>query len=171
MSDDYRALYYFSPDINSPRLQDPHDFDTPHETLIDEKKEVRFSVQSMDSSELSSIHEESEDEELLRAQDDLEAQKAVPPPSTQPAEYAISTSKKLTYLGLYFLLNLGVTLSNKALLRSVSCSPSPYTCLLLIRKVGFISLAAHLLAHLLHLHRLHHPPRHRPTQTLQTFTA
>lgn len=119
MSDDYRNLYYFSPDISSPRLQDPSDFDT-REPIVDEKKQVRFSVQSMDSSELSSIHEESEDEELLREQDDLEAQKVAPPPSTQPAEYHISTSKKLSYLGLYFLLNLGVTLSNKALLRSVS---------------------------------------------------
>lgn len=166
-SDDFRALYYFSPDINSPRLQDPTDFDS-HEPIVDEKKAVRFSIQSMDSSELSAIDEE--DDELLQTPEDLEAQKATSPTS-QPAEYTVSTSKKLTYLGLYFLLNLGVTLSNKALLRSVGRSHSTSLVIMLIPTVGIFPLAAHLLPHLLHLHWLYHPPCYRTAQTLQALAA
>ena len=117
-SDDLRALYYYSPDIRTPQLHDTAYSDTS--ASEDEKKGYRISINSMESSELSSIHEE---EELLSPEEqDLEAQKSAQPATTQPAEYAVSTSKKLTYLGLYFLLNLGVTLSNKALLRSVGRS-------------------------------------------------
>lgn len=37
------------------------------------------------------------------------------------AEYTIPTQKKLIYLSVYFGLNLGLTLYNKALLGNVSC--------------------------------------------------
>lgn len=124
-SDDFRALYYYSPDINSPKLQDSF-HPTKDETPVDEKKHVRFSMHSVDSSELSSIDEEND--ELLREQEDLEAQKSQQP-SSQPAEYNVSTRKKLTMLGMYFLLNLGVTLSNKALLKSVGRPHSSHMCL------------------------------------------
>lgn len=59
-----------------------------------------------------------ENHELLdKDERDVESQEQ---PSATPLEYTVSTSKKLTYLGLYFLLNLSVTLSNKALLRNAS---------------------------------------------------
>jgi hypothetical protein len=53
---------------------------------------------------------------------DVEAQMATPaqPPPAQPLEYSISTTKKLVFLGLYFFLSLGLTLSNKALMKTVS---------------------------------------------------
>lgn len=40
-------------------------------------------------------------------------------------EYTIPTSQKLMALGIYFLCNVGLTLYNKAVLGSVSESPSP----------------------------------------------
>ncbi|KAK4617560.1 UDP-galactose transporter 1 [Fulvia fulva] len=88
---------------------------------MDEKSEMRVSTRSMDStdrSELSSIAEE--DHELLeKGERDLESQAIIEQQPT-PTEYSTSTSKKLVYLALYFLLNLSVTLSNKALLQGVS---------------------------------------------------
>ncbi|KAF2208929.1 hypothetical protein CERZMDRAFT_48365 [Cercospora zeae-maydis SCOH1-5] len=60
-----------------------------------------------------------ENHELLdKDERDVEAQEVTS--TTTPLEYTVSTNKKLTYLGLYFLLNLSVTLSNKALLRAIS---------------------------------------------------
>ncbi|KAM3424100.1 hypothetical protein BST61_g11351 [Cercospora zeina] len=59
-----------------------------------------------------------ENHELLdKDERDIESQDTT---DNTPREYTVSTSKKLTYLGLYFLLNLSITLSNKALLRTVS---------------------------------------------------
>jgi len=34
-----------------------------------------------------------------------------------PAEYQVSLARKLTFLGLYFILNLGLTLTNKAVMQ------------------------------------------------------
>ena len=48
----------------------------------------------------------------------LESQHAEHQPA-QPLEYSVSFGKKLTYLALYFLLNLGLTLTNKAVLERV----------------------------------------------------
>ncbi|WPG99673.1 gdp-mannose transporter gonst5 [Acrodontium crateriforme] len=50
--------------------------------------------------------------------DELESQLSTTldsPPA--PVEYSISTRRKLVYLGLYFFLNLGLTLSNKAVMQ------------------------------------------------------
>lgn len=61
--------------------------------------------------------------ELLHKDErDVEAHRIPLNPTTTatPLEYTVSMSKKLTYLALYFLLNLSVTLSNKALLRIAS---------------------------------------------------
>lgn len=61
-----------------------------------------------------------------RPSDDLESQTRRRPAtaqletSSQPVEYSVPTSKKLFYLALYFAFNLGLTLSNKALLGHVS---------------------------------------------------
>lgn len=41
-------------------------------------------------------------------------------PTPAPVEYTVSTSKKLIFLGLYFFLSLGLTLSNKAVMKKVS---------------------------------------------------
>lgn len=64
----------------------------------------------------------SSDAPLNKDDEDLEAQTATPAqqPSAQPLEYSTSTTKKLVFLGLYFFLSLGLTLSNKALMKTVS---------------------------------------------------
>ena len=80
-------------------------------------RESIHSMESNDRSELSSIAEEGH-ELLQKGERDLESQTITKTQST-PTEYSTSTSKKLVYLALYFLLNLSVTLSNKALLQGV----------------------------------------------------
>lgn len=93
---------------------------------MDEKKDIRVSMNSMDSGDSSRSDPElaEENHELLgkveREAQDLEAQTPAETSTPTPVEYSVSTSRKLFYLGLYFLLNLAVTLSNKALLRSAS---------------------------------------------------
>lgn len=79
---------------------------------IDEKDDLESVSDYKTDSEADSLLSDSEK--------DLEAQL---PDSNQPRaleEYTVSTRRKLTFLALYFLLNLGVTLSNKALLGQVS---------------------------------------------------
>lgn len=92
---------------------------------MNEKKDIRVSINSRDSGDSRSEPESAEENhELLdkdeREAQDLEAQTPIATSPSTPVEYSVSTSRKLFYLGLYFLLNLAVTLSNKALLRSVS---------------------------------------------------
>jgi hypothetical protein len=64
----------------------------------------------------------SSDAPLNKDDEDVEAQLVTPaqPPPAQPLEYSTSTTKKLVFLGLYFFLSLGLTLSNKALMKKVS---------------------------------------------------
>ena len=64
----------------------------------------------------------SSDAPLNKDDEDVEAQMATPAqqPPAQPLEYSTSTTKKLVFLALYFFLSLGLTLSNKALMRTVS---------------------------------------------------
>lgn len=66
----------------------------------------------------------SSDSPLHKDDEDVEAQMVTPaqPPPAQPLEYSTSTTKKLVFLGLYFFLSLGLTLSNKALMKTVSVS-------------------------------------------------
>jgi hypothetical protein len=54
----------------------------------------------------------------LDAMDNLESQ-AFPPSTATPPEYRVPLVKKLIFLGLYFLLNITLTLSNKELLIEV----------------------------------------------------
>jgi hypothetical protein len=63
----------------------------------------------------------SSDAPLNKDGEDVEAQLVTPaqPPPAQPLEYSTSTTKKLVFLGLYFFLSLGLTLSNKALMKKV----------------------------------------------------
>lgn len=52
--------------------------------------------------------------------EELEAQSPTTsssPESAAPIEYSISTNRKLAFLSLYFFLNLGLTLSNKAVMQ------------------------------------------------------
>ena len=59
--------------------------------------------------------------------DDVEAQPILQSSTTKPeqpglaVEYRTNMSTKLIYLGAYFLLNLSLTLYNKALLNNVRC--------------------------------------------------
>ena len=50
--------------------------------------------------------------------DKLESQ-ALPPSVTAPLEYRVPLVKKLIFLGLYFFLNISLTLSNKEILIEV----------------------------------------------------
>lgn len=69
--------------------------------------------QSLESSD------ESVDEDGL-----LMSKEASAAPTTTPLEYTISPAKKLTFLGLYFLLNIALTISNKHLLVKVGIMSS-----------------------------------------------
>jgi hypothetical protein len=66
----------------------------------------------------------SSDAPLNKDDEDVEAQMAAiaQTPPAQPLEYSTSTTKKLVFLTLYFFLSLGLTLSNKALMKTVSIS-------------------------------------------------
>jgi hypothetical protein len=61
---------------------------------------------------------------LLAVKDERQLESQSPDQDSVPVEYTISTSRKLSFLALYFLLNLSVTLSNKALLKIVRSSSS-----------------------------------------------
>lgn len=105
----------------------------------------------------------SSDAPLNKDDGDVEAQLVTPaqPPPAQPLEYSTSTTKKLVFLGLYFFLSLGLTLSNKALMRKVShivvlarqrlCFLTHYT--------GEASMASHCTTHWIYFHRMLWPTR------------
>lgn len=115
--EDFGALYYFPSDTGLPRMLN---FDYTGAFSFDEK-EARLPVHSMDSVESSGLlsiaeeHDQLLKDETDRSAPDLEAQNPL-----APSEYSVPTSKKLFYLSLYFVLNLSVTLSNKAILQTVS---------------------------------------------------
>ncbi|SMR58708.1 unnamed protein product [Zymoseptoria tritici ST99CH_1A5] len=73
-------------------------------------------AQSMEEAHRLLAKEEPRD---IEAQQQFE-QLSLPQTPTTPIEYSVSTNRKFLYLGLYFLLNLSVTLSNKALLKIAS---------------------------------------------------
>ena len=64
-------------------------------------------------------------EELRKEYGDLEAQKQ----PNRPAEQQVSYRKKLLFLAVYFVLNLALTLSNKAVLGKVRLSTIYHPCL------------------------------------------
>ncbi|KAG9813931.1 hypothetical protein KCU98_g20274, partial [Aureobasidium melanogenum] len=76
---------------------------------------------SMDESEFSDYHEDQQRQKLLSDDADVEKQ-AIVEEQTQAksaqegAEYLVSTRVKMICLGLYFAMNLGLTLYNKAVL-------------------------------------------------------
>lgn len=72
-----------------------------------------------------STDSEKEDEALLESQPITQQATAAPP------EYSVPFRIKLSYLALYFMLNLSLTLTNKAVLQQVLLSPRmPYLLLL-----------------------------------------
>lgn len=113
-SDDVRFPYRPRSESGRPPLNSVLPDDSSY--YMDEKTS-RVSMESSDRSEADSRVEENR-ELLGKEERDLEA--ATIRSTATPVEYTVSTSKKLVYLGLYFLLNLAVTLSNKALLQTVS---------------------------------------------------
>ena len=117
---DLRGQHSFNLDLASPRSSSASSADSS--TYMDEKQEYRVSMESSSRSRASSVREENH--ELLSKDEhddrDLESQARDATKEDAPVEYTTSTVRKLVYLGLYFLLNLAVTLSNKALLRKVS---------------------------------------------------
>lgn len=75
--------------------------------------------------ELSELEprEYQEDRGLLNnLEKDVEAQnpQTTSADTSTPVEYTVSTGRKLAFLGVYFVLNLSLTLSNKALLNHAS---------------------------------------------------
>ena len=117
---DLRGQHSLNSDLASPRSSSASSAGSS--TYMDEKQEYRVSMESSSRSRASSVREENH--ELLSKDEhddrDLESQARDATKEDAPVEYTTSTVRKLVYLGLYFLLNLAVTLSNKALLRKVS---------------------------------------------------
>jgi len=100
----------------------------------------------------------SSDAPLSKDDGDVEAQLVTPaqPPPAQPLEYSTSTTKKLVFLGLYFFLSLGLTLSNKALMRKVShiVALARQRLCFLTHYTGEAPMASHCTAHWIYFHRM-----------------
>jgi hypothetical protein len=105
-----------------PSFHDRSSFDTEH-------TEVSSPLSSVDHAEVYSrlalLSEkgsfESFRSSLEHAEVDrlLEAQVPRPEEASTPPEYTVPLSKKLAYLGVYFCLNVALTLSNKQILLKV----------------------------------------------------
>lgn len=135
-----------------------------------DQRDTGESIEVSDRSDMESRTEEIH-ELLNKDERDVEAQ-ASPAQTTTitPLEYTVSTSRKLTFLGLYFLLNLSVTLSNKALLRQV--------CMIEFAQViatdcclGIISMAPDVLAYACHFDRMHDTASYGADETLEAEPA
>jgi hypothetical protein len=114
----------------------------------------------------------SSDAPLNKDDEDVEAQLVTPaqPPPAQPLEYSTSTTKKLVFLGLYFFLSLGLTLSNKALMRKVSgvVVLARQRSIVLTSYTGKAPMAAYCTTHWIHLHRMFRPTREWTAQVVAT---
>ena len=113
----------------------------------------------------------SDDAPLNKDGEDVEAQLVTPAqqPPAQPLEYSTSTTKKLVFLGLYFFLSLGLTLSNKALMKKVSLVVLPrqrQSCL--TQSTGETSMASHCTTHWIHLRWMFRSTRERTAQAFAT---
>lgn len=111
-------------------------------------------MQQNDEGEKYSLDRLSEESDApLKPEGDLEAQVAAESKEQQPApaEYSVSTSRKLVFLGLYFLISLGLTLSNKAVLKRVKL---PWLLTVLHTGSTFIGCLAYLSTGNLKLSRL-----------------
>lgn len=147
---------------------------------MDEKKDIRVSINSMSSGDSSRSDLElelpEENHELLSKDEqdgqDLEAQSPIIEPSTPaPVEYTVSTSRKLFYLGLYFLLNLAVTLSNKALLRAVSVIANDLGSHKLTNLQGIIPVAIDFRTHICYFNRMHCTSGDWTPQAVQAYCS
>lgn len=145
---------------------------------MDEKQDIRVSTGSMSSGDSGSDLEHAEEShELLnkdeREAQDLEAQSPVEPslPAAAPVEYSVSTSRKLFFLGLYFLLNLAVTLSNKALLRMVNYTFGMLHVSQANPAQGIISVVIDIRPHLCYFNRMHSTACDWPPQAIQAYCS
>jgi hypothetical protein len=90
------------------------------------KESFRDSIFSDKDDESESTEDEKSPLRSSPSQNDVEAQPtlglSIPSPPATALEYRIPASRKLAYLALYFLLNLSLTIYNKAVLGSVSYS-------------------------------------------------
>lgn len=86
--------------------------------ILDEEKAM-MKLQAIAERQSLESSDESVDEDGL-----LMSKEASAAPMTTPLEYTISPAKKLTFLGLYFLLNIALTISNKHLLVKVGIMSS-----------------------------------------------
>ena len=100
----------------------------------------------------------SSDAPLNKDDEDVEAQLVTPaqPPPAQPLEYSTSTTKKLVFLGLYFFLSLGLTLSNKALMKKVGfiVVSNRRRAYCLTCYTGQASMASHSTTYWIYFHRM-----------------
>jgi hypothetical protein len=112
----------------------------------------------------------SSDAPLNKDDEDVEAQMAATAqsPPAQPLEYSTSTTKKLVFLGLYFFLSLGLTLSNKALMRTVS------SCIYVLVKIaeadaftGQAPMASYSTPHWFHFRWMFYAACQRTTQVVE----
>ena len=135
-----------------------------------DQREPGDSIEISDRSDMESRTEENH-ELLNKDERDVEAQAtSAQTTTTTPLEYTVSTSRKLTFLGLYFLLNLSVTLSNKALLRQV-CMINCNQVIATDYCLGIISMAPDVLAYACHFDRMHDTASYGADETLQVEPA
>lgn len=80
-----------------------------------EKIDLSVSPHEVPDEERLSLEAPSIADELLKPEIDVEAQQQ----TQAPVEHFVSTRTKLIYLAVYFVLNLALTLSNKAVLGKV----------------------------------------------------
>jgi len=98
------------PSWSSSEASSPVDEKQVHARLLE------LSERSSMDSRTSSVDDHVALNGLLEAQGD---QDTLSDGTPIPSEYLVPLSKKLTYLGLYFFLNVALTLSNKQLLMKV----------------------------------------------------
>lgn len=131
--------------LTSPKYRKSDEYSRDHST---------WRMQQIGNGEKYSLERLSEESDapLKPEVDDLEAQTdGQTKEQAAPAEYSTSTSKKLIFLGLYFLLSLGLTLSNKAVLKKAKL---PWLLTVLHTGSTFIGTLAYLGTGKLKLSRL-----------------
>jgi hypothetical protein len=113
----------------------------------------------------------SSDAPLNKDDEDVEAQMATTAqtPPAQPLEYSTSTTKKLVFLTLYFFLSLGLTLSNKALMKTVSTLGTSGLVDIKVADMftGQTSMASHSIAHRFDLCRMFYAACQRTAQAVE----
>ena len=110
---------------------------------------------------------ESSDDPLLSEKQDLEAQRTAQILQPTHPDDEVSTRQKFFFLGLYFVFNLGVVLSNKAVLKMVGYTYSSRFISAWLTDEGIITVAIDRFTYVGDVNRMHNALPHRPLQTLQ----